>query len=367
MAHSHVKEEGATLLDASRTAQRLIVASVVIPTRNRCDKLQLCLDRLQLQTQRNFEILVVDDGSADHTPQMLSAFLPARPDVLFRSFRNPQPRGANPSRNLSIRESQGDFVAFLDDDCVPDADWLERLLEGFVDEDVAAVTGLVEDAPARNLFELTVKGAHRVHGKVEATRLVCGNMCVRRRILVSRLLDENRATAAADMSVSGRGDEEGLYLALKAEGFKQRVVHAARVVHDHPQSARSFFKQAFRSGISAARLGYQYRLPPRVELVPLLLGYLLLPACLLQGPGWLLPVGCFAVFLAAILYNEYWRKRKSLWEIFITFPLLLASYHVRLAGYVIEFVRIRLRPGNVSRVAHATAGSFRTRGEHRGK
>ena len=233
---------------------------------------------------------MVDDCSTDDTPQFLARFAADHPTMTFRWLRNEPQAGANPSRNRGIRESRGDFIAFLDDDCIPQPDWLQHLLAAFVSDQVAAVTGRVDDPPPANIYELAFKGTHRVDGRVRAVRLIGGNMCVRRHLLLKHMLDEDRAAIDADVSVSGRGDEEGLFLMLRAAGYEQRVAEDAVVLHEHYYTRRTFFRQAYRGGRATARLGYKYHLPPRVELSPLLLAYLLLPTAWIGPWWWLAPV-----------------------------------------------------------------------------
>ncbi len=330
-----------------------VIATVIVPTRNRSAKIRKCLEGLQRQTQHDFEIIVVDDGSIDDTREYLQSFVTDRPDIDFHSRHHPIALGANPSRNRAIQESCGEFVAFLDDDCVPQSDWLQRLLAGFAAENVAAVTGHVENVRPRNLFELSLKGTQRVHGDRRATRLVGCNMCVRRSILMDHPLDEDRAGPATDMAVSGRGDEEGLFLSLRAAGYEQLVIRDAIVSHDHPHHCRSFLRQAWRSGLSTARLGYKYRLRPRVELMPLLLAYATLPMAGRFRFAWLVPTALATLFVAAIVYNELFRKRKAILEVAATLPLMLVYYHLRLLGYVYQWCRLAIGIDKIRRVRFA--------------
>jgi glycosyltransferase involved in cell wall biosynthesis len=323
----------------ARMSEKPLV-SVVVPTRNRRALLQRCVEAVAAQDWRPLELIVVDDASTDDTPSFLADFAARHADVSVVALRNSSQAGANPSRNRAIRESRGEYVAFLDDDCIAEAGWLTRLMAGFASEQVAAVTGRVDDPPPENLFELTFKGTHRVHGRQQATRLVAGNMVVRRELLCRYMLDEDRSRPDADTSVSGRGDEDGLFLALRAAGFEVRLAADAGVLHDHHYSGKAFFRQAYRSGGAAARFGYKYRLPPRVELTPLALGWLLLPLSVIPRGWWLLPAVCFGLFLAAVLYNEVARKGKTPVELLITLPLILAYNHVRLAGYVTQHFRL---------------------------
>ena len=102
-----------------------LVASVVIPTRNRPQALERCLDALAAQTMPSgsFEVIVVDDGS--EPPLSLD---PARWTAKFElrvvRQQNTGPAGA---RNRGVAEARAEFLAFTDDDCLPTPAWLETL------------------------------------------------------------------------------------------------------------------------------------------------------------------------------------------------------------------------------------------------
>jgi len=93
--------------------------SVVIPTYNRADYLVLALESVFGQTVPPGEVIVVDDGSTDHTRRALE---PYRDRI--RYFRQ-ENAGEPVARNRGIREARGDFVAFLDSDDL----WEDRFLE----------------------------------------------------------------------------------------------------------------------------------------------------------------------------------------------------------------------------------------------
>ncbi|RME38857.1 MAG: glycosyltransferase family 2 protein, partial [Planctomycetota bacterium] len=98
--------------------------SVVIPTCNRRAVVQRCIEALARQTYAAFEVIVVDDGSADDTPAYLEEVPRRHPSLSFRWFRNEPQQGANAARNRGVRESRGAIVALLDDDCVPEPTWV---------------------------------------------------------------------------------------------------------------------------------------------------------------------------------------------------------------------------------------------------
>src|SRR5438105_4312021 len=99
------------------------LVSVIIPTRNRCERLRLAVRSVQEQTYRDLEIVIVDDASFDDTPSLASAL--ARDDPRIVIVRNEEATGAARARNQGIAAGHGRFVAFLDDDDV----WLRRKLD----------------------------------------------------------------------------------------------------------------------------------------------------------------------------------------------------------------------------------------------
>jgi GT2 family glycosyltransferase len=84
--------------------------SVIIPTYNSAEYISQTLDSVLAQTFQDFEILVVDDGSTDPTQQVISAKFPT---VRYLYQEN---RGVSAARNLGIRCSKGEYIAFLDSD-----------------------------------------------------------------------------------------------------------------------------------------------------------------------------------------------------------------------------------------------------------
>jgi len=327
--------------------RRPLVGAVVIPARNRRDLLERALAGLASQRATGFEVIVVDDASTDGTPEMIERFTHEHPGLCLRLVRNETARGANASRNIGARATDAPIVCFIDSDAIPEPGWLDEIVAPLEDPSVGAATGLVVDPPPGNIYERTFRGTHRIRPG-EANRLSGGNMCVRRELLIGLGFDEDRAApdaprrGAPDTTVSGRGDEEGLYLTLRAEGWRVVCTHGARVLHVHRYTRRSFFKQAFKGGRSAARLVYKFRLAPRLDMLPLVLAYASLPLVLADARLLAVPAAFFLASIAAITYNDLVRKAKPPIDVLVTFPLLLAYYHVRLVGYVTESIRLRL-------------------------
>lgn len=101
-------------------------AAVVVATRGRSDLLKRLLDALERQSHpvERFEVIVVHDPSKDGTEEEL-ARLAQVTTLRLRSMHSSIPQGPAAKRNLGWRAAEAPVIAFTDDDCVPDSDWLK--------------------------------------------------------------------------------------------------------------------------------------------------------------------------------------------------------------------------------------------------
>jgi GT2 family glycosyltransferase len=95
--------------------------SVIIPTVSRADLLANTLDSLAAQTERDFETIVVCDGEDERTRALSMRYAAAYPISWVFNSRN---LGLPAARNVGAQRAQGKVLLFLDDDCLPVADWL---------------------------------------------------------------------------------------------------------------------------------------------------------------------------------------------------------------------------------------------------
>ncbi len=100
--------------------------SVVVATHNRAGRVAECLNSLLAQDRDDFEVIVVDDGSTDETPEVLLSHALRHPGKI-RHFSSPN-RGPGPARNAAVLEAAGEWIVIADDDTVMPPDWLSRLL-----------------------------------------------------------------------------------------------------------------------------------------------------------------------------------------------------------------------------------------------
>lgn len=88
--------------------------SVVIPTHNRPEMLVEAVKSACHQRGVEFEVIIVDDASSDHTPQLIQELISSEPKL--RAVRNETSRYAPGARNRGALEARGEYISFLDDD-----------------------------------------------------------------------------------------------------------------------------------------------------------------------------------------------------------------------------------------------------------
>lgn len=110
--------------------------SLVIVSRDRPAGLKRLVSALRFQSYRPFEVVVVSNYS---NPAFLQG-LPGAEAIRHVFFDEPN---ISKARNLGIAQAAGDFVAFCDDDAVPEVFWLERLIAPFENQSVASTGGYV--------------------------------------------------------------------------------------------------------------------------------------------------------------------------------------------------------------------------------
>ena len=203
--------------------------TVVVPTRGRAAYLEVTLDSLCRQrSETDHELLVVDDGATDATPDVAERFG-------VRLVRHGERRSLNAARNTGLREASADLIAFVDDDVLVPPGWLGALEDGAARHPEAEAFG----GPIRARFE-----GHAPHGcgredppittldlgdeDVEAPMVWGANFAVRRSA-VERVGEFDESLDRA------HGDEEEWLLRLREAGG--RIVYLADAGLDHRRSA----------------------------------------------------------------------------------------------------------------------------------
>ncbi|MDB4566277.1 glycosyltransferase, partial [Akkermansiaceae bacterium] len=108
--------------------------SIIICTRNGAGRIETCIKACQNIDYHDFEIIVVNDGSADGTAKLLDQ------QKEIRAFHL-EPSGLSAARNHGAAQATGEILAFTDDDCRPDEQWLTWLAHAYSESNHAAIGG----------------------------------------------------------------------------------------------------------------------------------------------------------------------------------------------------------------------------------
>jgi len=211
------------------------LVSVVVTVRNEGPNLGALLDSLLVQ-EPPFEVLIVDSNSEDDTVAIAERYAAHRKEV--RVLVHGGTRGE--SRNFGVREAAGEWVAFIDGDCVASPPWLQELRAGLRKAPVAAGRTLqVGFAPWEDLgrVELPYKG-------VDVTHPSC-NLAYRRDLFEALGGFDAWFRTAEDIDLNFRAVDRGARI-----GFVPEAV----VFHRTRSTVGRFLKQAFWNGYGRKQL-----------------------------------------------------------------------------------------------------------------
>jgi GT2 family glycosyltransferase len=211
--------------------------SIVVSTRDRADRLVDAFPHYsRLKSALAWEAVFVNNGSTDHTASVLARFAASLP-LKVKVIDEPKP-GVSAGRNAGWHRATGEVIAFMDDDCYPAEDYLDRLWECFAEPELGYLGGRIllydkkdypitirtelerEDIPPRSFLRAGV-----VHG---------ANMAFRREVLQQIGDFDERLGPGAVVY----GEELDLLARASAEGFRGAYDPRPVVFHHHRRSSR---------------------------------------------------------------------------------------------------------------------------------
>ena len=110
--------------------------SLIIPAYNAEKTIRACLDSVFNQTIRDYEVIVINDGSTDRTEAILGEYKKQYPQNLF--FEKVENGGQGRARNIGFESSKGDYIGFVDSDDWIDPDFCEKLIKA-IEKDSADI------------------------------------------------------------------------------------------------------------------------------------------------------------------------------------------------------------------------------------
>lgn len=107
--------------------------SVIVPVYNAQETIEKCINSILLQTYTNLEVIIVNDGSQDKSDEICKKIASTDKRIKYYSKNN---TGVSDTRNFGLKESTGDYIAFVDSDDFLDKDMYEVMINEIQDSDI---------------------------------------------------------------------------------------------------------------------------------------------------------------------------------------------------------------------------------------
>ena len=339
--------------------------SIIVPVYNRPDEVDELLESLCSQTFKDFEVVIVEDGSQKPCKDVCDKYA----NILDLHYYLKENSGPGQSRNYGVDRAQGEYVIILDSDVVLPTGYLEAVnsslltVNSSLGDEIAAFGGPdaahpsftpVQKAISYSMTSFFTTGGIR-GGKAKLDKFYprSFNMGIRRDVYL-QLGGFSKMRFGEDIDFSYR---------IVEAGYMPRLFPDAWVWHKRRTDFRKFFRQVYNSGI--ARINLEKRHPGTMKLVHLLpmvftlgvIGCLLLSLCgaglyiegewldanglrptdnMHQGIGFvffvlgLLPL----LFYSSVIFLDSSIRNRSLWVGLLSIP----AAFVQLMGYGFGFI-----------------------------
>jgi glycosyltransferase involved in cell wall biosynthesis len=244
----------------------LPTVTIIIPTYNRPQRLRQCLESLlHLNYPRDlWDVIVVNDGGAISFDGLEDDFLTQLPIQLL-AIENTGPATA---RNYGVNQAIGEYIAFTDDDCEVQADWLSSAVETLQSTEVHAVGGTMinayPDSIAAETWQMYIGFLQAQLRTIDDQPLLLpSNNIIYHRLTFAEIGGFNETfplPAAEDFEIGYR---------IIAGGYSQMLTNKMTVIHHHRSTPIGYLMQHFRYGRGAYYMGKVMAQDERLQQVQL--------------------------------------------------------------------------------------------------
>ncbi len=285
--------------------------SIIIPVYNRPDEMAEMMESLAAQTEKNFEVVVVEDGSSVPCREEVEKYA----SVLDTAYYFKPNTGRSHTRNYGMEKATGDYFLFFDSDCILPPEYVETLNRCLQNEYTDCFGGPDRALPtftdmqkavnfAMTSFLTTggIRGSGKVH--VEKFHPRSFNMGFSRAVY-------EKVGGFKDMF----GEDIDLSIRIRQAGFKTMLFPEVSVYHKRRVNLKKFFRQVYNFG--QARI-FLFRLHPgSLKVVHAL------PALFVLGEA--------ALVMLAIFHTPYWLLLLALYALMLFTASLFKNKSLRIA------------------------------------
>ena len=113
--------------------------TVIVPVYNSEKYIAKCIESILNQTFRNFELLIINDGSKDNSQKIIEEYQKKDPERIV--IVNQENKGVSKTRNEAIKMANGKYLMFIDNDDYIDKDYIETFIKEIKENDLDVVLG----------------------------------------------------------------------------------------------------------------------------------------------------------------------------------------------------------------------------------
>ncbi len=306
------------------------VYSIIVPVYNRRDEVADLLRSLAMQTEKDFETIIVEDGSPDPCGDIVEQLGPeANARYIFRPNE-----GRSYARNAGIAEARGRYLVFFDSDCVIPPEYFATVTRELSARPLDCYGG--PDAASESFSDmqraisfamtsmLTTGGIRGRRKSMEKFTPRSFNMGFTREVASS--VGGFREMFSEDIDISTR---------IAQAGFSIGLIPDAYVWHKRRLDLAKFFRQVHVFGMSRITLHHLYpgslKLVHTLPAIAVILAVVMIILAIFVSPWWLLPFGIYAL----ALFIDAWRSTRSVKIAFLALP----ASAIQIVGYGSGFIR----------------------------
>lgn len=304
--------------------------SVIVPVYNRIDEVRDLLESLVCQTQKNFEVIIVEDGSTEPCEEIVDNYYGSFHLKYFYKSNE----GRSIARNYGIERASGRYFIFFDSDCVIPPDYFaildrelaKRPLDAFGGPDAAHSSFTpTQKAISFAMTSFLTTGGIR-GGKVQMEKFTPRSFNMGYSREVYEKVGGFREMFSEDIDMSTR---------IRHAGFSIGLIHPAHVYHKRRVDFKKFWRQVYVFGMSRITLKLLYpgsmKLVHTLPALAVVIGVMLVLLGIFVSPWFLLPIG---IWLLAVLVTA-WISTRSLKIALLAVPASV----VQIAGYGCGFLK----------------------------
>ena len=270
------------------------IVSIIIPTKNCKENIENLINSLKNQTYKNFEVIIVSSSKKDYCSVKKFKRL-----KLIKVHSN---WNANMARNVGIRKSKGEIIAFIDSDGIADKNWLKNIVSNYKSDEITCVASSVlelRNTLASDYLAITPFQPSPVYNKkiiinknnFHKTRYPIGcNLTFRKEVF--------NKVGYLDEKIYRYEEIEFLWRFLE-KGYKILCVPEANVWHNHGHNFFTLFKRYFKDGRGCAEFCKKY---PSSQFTVKRLSLLAFWLAYIATIVYLLPISLNIVFFMVTLF-----------------------------------------------------------------